>query len=496
MKFYTSIHQERGQMFVLGYENGVRVKNKVDYKPYLFIPSQQETEYHNIYGSPVGRVDFNSIGEAREFQKKYENVENFAVYGMNKFIYPYIYDEYINGKDVDYDLNVISNVFIDIETSLVGPNGESLGFPDVAAADNPITLITIGKNNQYWTFGTYPFNNNDPEVTYVLCNSEREVLENFIKTWELLDPDCVSGWNTEFFDVPYLINRITNVLGNSWAERMSPWSKIIHNTVEIMGKEQQASYPLGVNNMDYMQLYKKFSQDKQESYSLNHIAQEELGEKKLEYDGTLAELEVNDWQTYVEYNIHDVKLVVRLDAKLKFIDLAATIAYIAGATYQDAMATVSIWDALIHRYLMQRNVVVNPFVHTSPTRDIVGGYVKDPQLGMHDWNASFDLRALYPSLIMAFNISPETYAGKYHEQFTVDEFVNGFMNETRTKYLVDNNLTLAANGCMFRRDKEGFLPAIMRMIFDTRAVVKDQQIEYEKQNVSIEAELRRRNIKF
>lgn len=458
-------------MLVLGYEDGQRVKKKIAYEPYLFVPHSGETGYTSIYGQSLKRIDFDSISEARSYISNFKDIEGHKIYGMNKFVYPFIYDEYRQGREIEYDNSLIKTGFIDIEVKVDG-----LGFPSVEEAENPVTLITLGCQDKYYTFGCQPFEPEDDDVTFILCDSEQDLLLKFVRTWEYLDPDDVSGWNTETFDMPYLINRICKILGEEVAKRLSPWKYIQHKTIEYMGKEQQASYPSGINNLDYLQLYKKFSPDKQESYKLDHIAFVELGEKKHEFEGTLAELE-KDWPNYVRYNIKDTKLVVALDKKLGLIAIARAIAYDAGATIVDTFATIGLWDALIHHYLMDQNIVVDPQERRHSTRTIPGGFVKEPQLGMHGWNASFDLTALYPSTIMMYNISPETFVGKYSETFTTEDILNGFFDDpVRQQYMKDNNVTITPNGCMFRKDKQGFLPAIMKHLFNNRKIAKDKML--------------------
>lgn len=475
MKFYTNVSQSKNHILVSGYDNGTRFKEKIKYEPYLFIKTNKTSKYKTIKDEIVDKVNFNSISEARDFIKEYKDVDNFDIYGLDKFLYTFIYDNYKSKRDIEYSVPLISVGNIDIEVSVTA------GFPDIQAAENPITLITISKNNIKYVYGCKPFDNKEPNVIYHLCLSEIDLLQKFINKWTELDLDIITGWNVEFFDIPYIINRIVRLLGKEYAQRLSPWGILQNRTVETMGKEQQVYVPVGISTLDYLQLYKKFSYSQQESYKLDHIAQEELGEKKLEFKGTLKDLENNDWDTYVKYNIHDVVLIEKLDQQMKLIDLVLAMAYDAGVTYQDTFTTVNLWDVIIHNYLMDRDTVIPPFKSKTLDRTIAGGYVKDPQVGMHNWVLSFDLTSLYPHIIMQYNISPETYVGKFSEVFTVDDLLNGFMNDTRRQYLIDNNYTVAANMCMFTKDKEGFLPAIMSRMFNDRKRFKDKMLEIKRE---------------
>lgn len=486
--FYTNVAMSRGDILLRGIENGKRVSKKIPYKPYLFIPTKKETEYQTLEGHPVGRVDFDSIKEAKDFMREYEDVGGMPIYGLDKFVYTFINDEYKRGGDIMYDPSLINVCPIDIEVSLA----DDKGFPDIQVAANPVTLITMGdKDGKLVSLGCGEFRNDDPNVEYYRCADEQALLRTFV---DLLNsprfsPDVITGWNVEFFDIPYLINRIMRVLGDAWARKISPWGFLQERKIELMGKEVQIYIPVGITVLDYLQLYKKFAYTQQESYKLDHVAQEELGERKLEFEGTLAELEVNDYQKYVEYNIHDVRLIYKLDDKLKLIELVYAMAYDAGVNYQDTFTTVGLWDVIIHNHLMKTKTVIHQFKKAERDEPILGGYVKDPVPGMYKWVVSLDLNSLYPHIIMQYNISPETYLGwvpeegecenKEQAEARVIRALNGQMNQYRD-YMDDRNVVISANMCMFSREKQGFLPALMQKMYNDRVVYKNQMIDAKK----------------
>lgn len=486
-KFYTNVALAKNEILLRGVEDGKRISRKIPYKPYLFIPTKKETKYQTLDGKPVGRVDFDSVREARNFLKEYEDVGGMPIFGLDKFVYTYIYDEYKQGGDIQYDPSQISVVSIDIEVSISGDKG----FPDIQVASNEVTLITMSRNGKKVVFGCGDFENKFDDVEYFKCADEAALLRSFVDMWNSprYSPDVVTGWNVDFFDIPYLINRITRVLGDSWAKKLSPWGYLQEKKIEIMGNETQIYIPVGITILDYLQLYKKFAYTQQESYKLDHIAQEELGEKKLEFDGTLAELEVGDYQKYVEYNIHDVRLVDMLDDKLKLIELVYAMAYDAGVNYQDTFTTVGLWDVIIHNHLMKQGIVIHQFEKAQRDEPILGGYVKDPKPGMYNWVVSLDLNSLYPHIIMQYNISPETYLGwvpeegecenKEQAEARVIRALNGAMTNY-VDYQQDRNVTISANMCMFTREKQGFLPALMQKMYNDRVVYKNQMIEAKK----------------
>jgi len=490
-RFYTYVSQMKNDILLRGYENGKRIEERIPYKPYLFVPTPNETQYHTLEGKGVGRVDFDSIGEARGFLSTYKDVHGTTVYGMSNFVYPFIYDYYRG--EVEYDPATISVCSIDIEVDI----SNDKGFPDIQAADNEITLITMSRKGKKVVFGCGEFINTNPDVNYYKCDDEADLLREFIDVWnsEEFSPDAVTGWNVEFFDIPYIVNRISRVLGRTSARKLSPWGLLSERKIPRLGgrdgEYNQAWDIAGVTVLDYMQLYKKFGYSIQESYSLDHIAFVELGERKLDYGeyGSLAGLQVGNWQKYCEYNVRDVELVDRLDDKLKLIELVFAMAYDAKVNYQDTFTTVRAWDVIIHNYLLERNIVVPQISVPEYNRGILGGYVKDPQIGMHKWVVSLDLNSLYPHIIMQYNISPETFAGwlpgnedcheKEEAERRVDRILDGYL-DVHKEYIQEKDIAVAANLTTFNRNKIGFLPALMQKYYDERVIYKGKMIEAKK----------------
>ena len=189
---------------------------------------------------------------------------------------------------------------------------------------------------------------------------------------------------------------------------LSPWRKIERREIFIKGRQQIAFDIMGIQHLDYMELFKKFAYTygNQESYSLNHISSVVLGEKKLDYSevGTLRDLYDADFQMFVDYNIKDVELIERMEDKLGLITLVLTMAYLGGVNYQDTLGTTAIWDSIIFRRLARSKIAVIPS-EKKESQQFPGGYVKEPHVGMHDWVMSFDLNSLYPNLIVQYNLS-------------------------------------------------------------------------------------------
>lgn len=483
MKFYTNVSLIRNEILLRGYENGQRIQQSIQHKPYLFVHTKgtSPTEYRNLRGTPVDRLDFDSISEARDFIKRYSDVEGMEIYGMTNFVSPFINDYYPG--NIEYDPSIISVVNIDIEVAA------DQGFPDIASANKAITAITMKKNDTFVVLGCGEFTTDDSNVKYIKCKDEVELLIKFLDVWrsKQFSPDVVTGWNVEFFDIPYIINRIKRVLGESMAKKISPWEIIQEREVTVGTRNAQMTYiPVGISVLDYMQLYKKFSFAAQESYSLNHIANAELNEKKMDYSefDSLFDLYIKDYQKFIEYNIRDVDLVSRLDDKLKFIEQVFALAYDGKVNYQETFTTVRMWDTIIHNYLINKKIVVPQMKVGHKEKRIIGGYVKDPQTGMHKWVVSFDLNSLYPHIIMQYNISPETYSGRIpylDGEDGVQRILDGLFNEPSIRnQLESQNLTITGTGCMFDKDRVGFLAELMDRFYKDRSFYKKKMIEAEK----------------
>jgi DNA polymerase elongation subunit (family B) len=324
-------------------------------------------------------------------------------------------------------------------------------------------------------FGCGDYETNRDDVTYLKCRDENNLIMRFLDMWEETSPDIVTGWNIQFFDIPYLNNRITKLMGDNTAKRLSPFRRIGERTTTIHNKQQVAFDLVGIAIIDYIELYKKFTYSQQESFSLNHIAYLELGEKKLDYSEveSLHQLYKTNFQKFIEYNIHDVELVDRIDDKMQLIDMALALAYDAKVNYTDVFTQVRMWDTLIHNELIEQNIVVPQNVRTPKDEQYAGAYVKDPIVGMHEWVVSFDLNSLYPHLIMQYNVSPETIVEGRHTNISIDNLLN-------SEYQAQGEYCMAANGHYFKRDKQGFLPAMMQRMYDDRSLYKKKMIEAQK----------------
>ena len=264
-------------------------------------------------------------------------------------------------------------------------------------------------------------------------------------------------------------------------KRFSPWGLVTEGEIYLTGRKHAVFDVGGVTQLDYLDLYKKFTYKAQESYRLDYIAEVELGQKKLDHSefDTFKDFYTHGWQKFIEYNIVDVELVDRLEDKMKLIELALTMAYDAKVNYADVFYQVRMWDNIIYNYLKRRDIVIPPKRQSDKNEKYAGAYVKEPIPGKYDWVVSFDLNSLYPHLIMQYNISPETLLEERHPTATVDRILNEEINFELHK---DN--AVCANGAMYRKDIRGFLPELMEKMYGDRVIFKKRMLqakqEYEK----------------
>jgi DNA polymerase elongation subunit (family B) len=467
MKFYTSVEQSGNSILVRGYENGRKFQDKVKFNPTLFLPSPKQEEWKTLDGKNVRQIKQGSIRDAKQFIQDHKDIDDFQIYGQTRFLNQYIFEEY-PGDEIQYDTSKIRVFTLDIET------GAENGFPDIESADQEILLISIKDSDlrRITVFGSRPYDNDDKEVNYLHFDSEIGLLKGFLHWWMENYPDVITGWNVQLFDIPYIYRRIERMIGEAEARLLSPWKNTMAREIFIRGRKNFAYDLMGIATLDYLELYKKFTYTNQESYRLDHIAFVELDEKKLDHSefDTFKEFYTKDWDKFVKYNIHDVRLVDRLDDKMKLLELAFTMAYDAKVNFEDVYSQVRMWDNIIYIYLAKQNIIIPPKKESVKDNRYAGAYVKEPIPGMYDWVVSFDLNSLYPHLIMQYNLSPETLLT---DRVSVD--VDTLLNKQfDTSYL--DGKTLCANGTHYDITFQGFLPKLMDKIYEERTIYKKRML--------------------
>ena len=474
-RFYTNVQMVGNQMLVRGYENGRTFINRENFQPTLYVPSKKKSKYKTLSGDPVEPVNPGSIKETRDFIKKYDGLDGFEIFGQEKFIYQYISDMYPEDH-IEFDMSKIDVITIDIEVA------SEQGFPDIFSVAEEILLITIQNYNTKdiitWACRG-PFNNKQSNVKYRQFSDEKTMLNDFIHWWMEHTPDVVTGWNCEGYDIPYIVRRMDRILGEKLMRRLSPWGLVTEREDEFQGRKTINCDIGGVAVLDYMRLYKwSPGTPNQESFRLDYIAQQELGQQKLDHSefDTFKDFYTHGWQKFVEYNIIDVELVDRFEDKLKLIELALTMAYDAKVNYQDIFFQVRLWDCIIYNDLKKRNIVIPPKKGSKKNEKYAGAYVKEPIPGKYDWVVSFDLNSLYPHLIMQYNISPETLQDERHPSATVDKILSEELTFEMYK-----DYAVCANGAMYSKDRQGFLPELMQKYYNERVVFKKRMIAAKKE---------------
>jgi len=486
--FYTNVQCFGNHILYRGIKDGKRVKERVDYSPSLYVPSKRITNFTSLEGVYLDQKTFETIRESRDYIKQFESVQNAPkIYGQTRFEYAFIADQH-RGM-VDYEQDKISIAVVDIEV------GSENGFPDPYEANEPITAICIKYiNGDTYVFGCGIYETKGKEI-YVKCRDEYSLCKQFMALWTKKCPDILTGWNTKFFDEPYIINRFRKILGEDETKKLSPWNYIGERNTFVNNRSMIAYNLMGVESLDYIELYKWYAPGgkSQESYRLDAIAQVELGEGKISYDeyDNLHSLYRLNFQKFIEYNIKDVELIIKLEEKLKLIELAVTLAYDTKTNYQDVFAQTRMWDSMTYAYLFEKGIIVPPRIVKEKDSAFEGAYVKIPQVGLHDWVASFDLNSLYPHLMMQYNISPETLIEPQDYTDEMREILSqGISVEKLLKKQINTSslqkATLTPNGQFFRTDIQGFLPKMMEEMYEDRKKFKKLMLqakqEYENES--------------
>ena len=389
-------------------------------------------------------------------------------------------DQYKDSEELSTNHNIM---MIDIEVEVTD------GFPMPEDANNRITSIAVynSDDDTYYAFVL------DDKKKLTLQSKDNIVVESFENEFSLLqrffvkyiefEPTIITGWNIDTFDMPYLYNRACKVIGSNVADMLSPIQTVQWN------KHRKRYMFAGVSCLDYYALYRLFTYTQLSSYRLDAVAEHEVGENKVEYSGTLNDLYENDINKYVEYNIHDVRLVKKMHDKLDLIDMARGVCHVGHVPYEDIFFSSRYLEGAILVYLKNLGVVAtNKPPKPKKEGKFAGAYVQSPQRGKHDWVFDLDITSMYPSVIMSLNISPETKIGKL-AGWDAEEFLKGTpktytlesngkergkLTETELKdFFNKNKVSVSSNGVLYRSDKQGLIPALLAKWFDTR-------VEYRK----------------
>ena len=459
----------RNQIYVREFSGNEEHSYTENFQPTMFVPAPPEKcNYRTLKGKPVASMKFDDIATCRDFIKQYKGVAEFPVYGNPNYMIQYISEKF--PKKFQWNMNKIRIYTIDIEVSAED------GFPNIQSAASDVTAITVhnSSTNEYhvWGTGGYVPHDQTKKIFYNECDDEDDLIENFLQWWETNYPHIITGWNCKFFDIPYLVNRIT-YLGKKPA-RLSPVGVLNDRNVVIAGRENQFYTLVGISTLDYIDLYKKFTYKVRESYRLDYIGSVELGMKKVSVEDVQGyDLYKTNYQKFIEYNIRDVEIVERLEEKMKLLELVITLAYESKINFEDVFSPVRTWDAIIYNFLKKKNIIIPQPAEQDDRKDIIGAYVKEPNAGLHKWVVSFDLNSLYPHLIQQYNISPETKCGM-KDDITVDKLLDQKLDTT---FLKENKQCMTPNGQCFTNEIKGFLPQLMEDMYNERVEFKKKMLQ-------------------
>jgi DNA polymerase elongation subunit (family B) len=536
--------------------NGEPLSYEHQFKPVYYLPTSKQTGWTALDGRPLREVRMDGIRAAREWREKYVDVEGMEVFGDVPIPFQFVAEAF--PSKIPYVFDQIACAFFDIEVA-----GERK-FPDPKEANYPINVISWFIHDVMHVWGTTEYGGryvaHQPDIVYHEFDNEEDLLMDFLGFWTEDYPDIITGWNIAGFDVPYIINRLTKLFGERVAKKLSPYNRFSERRVTLHQNEITQVDITGVACLDYLELYKKHTGSQQENYRLDTIASIELkGERKMKFEEytNLHQLYTNNYQKFVEYNVQDTRLVKKLDAKLKFLELVCILAYDAKVNYIDTYKQVRMWDSLIYHHLREQQIAVPPHPRRGKTEQFPGGYVKIPAVGVHQWIASFDVNSLYPTLMRQWNISPDKHVsqamlerrflqlqaafmettGKKIEiqevpidgkprpgylwgdpsilsyaalraalyciqevlalirEIDVDMYLTNPERITRVRPILQTlELTVSPNKQAFRIDAPGFLPNILTRLYEERVKAKAEQMASSKELKLIEAEMQRRGI--
>ena len=494
--FYTWVGKHRDEILVREVRDGKRKKLEVEYQPTLYTPAPPGESYplSTLDGRMVMPIQFESMGAARKHVDESKGVEGYTLFGNDMYQYVYIAENYPGHIEYDPKQIVIANV--DIEVSA---RTGFLAALDTVNTPEEVTAITmkLSNENKFRVFATKPFMPTE-EVEYIQCDDEGDMLEHFLAAWCKTYPDAMTGWNITGYDIPYLVNRITKRLDKKRANKLSPFGHIRQITLRRFDSEYISYSIAGVNNLDYRELYRKNVLEPLESYRLDYVAEIELGERKLDYSEyrNLWELYQKNFQKFIEYNIHDVRLVDRLEVKKRIIDLQMLVAYRSKVNMEDVMSQVRTWDAAIYNHLRDRNIVV-PFreVDDKDTQ-YEGAFVKEPVPKLYRWVASFDVNSLYPSLIAALNIGVETKIDRNmwepEQRAEVNRMSASLMLQRPPNWELFEglNISMGSNGAAYDKSKNSIFTTMIVELLAARKEFRKIAEESEKELEDVKRRLK------
>lgn len=489
--FYTNFFSRGNNLYVRHYKDGIQCESIFPIRPKLYLNKPTKSKLNEVSTARTIRdeviypIDFDSPREAKDFIKTYKDTD-MKIYGYPRFDYAEIDALFPNEIEFDYDLLRVITVDIETET-------ES-GFPNIFTANERISLISFSFRGHIYSFGLHAVESIDADVTYVDCkNNEERLLAAFYAALKKIKPDVITGWNSNGFDIPYIYNRTCVVINEDKAKQLSPYGWCKKTETNHQGRLGVSIEVDGIQTLDYLELYRKFELSPRENYKLDTIGLVEVNEQKHDFEGSFKDFYTNEFSKFARYNWQDVRLVDKINAKKQFISIAFNMAMSSKCNMGDVYRVTRIWDNIIANHLRERNVhVVSDFHHFGQSYE--GAYVKPTIPGLYLWSVSFDVASLYPKNIEQYNISPDTILdSKYFPELTASDVIARNAKYRHAISVAETlNATLCANGSLYSREKQGFLPFLVEKYFNRRVTAKNQMKVWGKEAESVKAEIARR----
>jgi DNA polymerase elongation subunit (family B) len=466
-------------------DKGERTKIISSFEPFLYIESEKGTDAKSIFNKPLKKMTFRNQKARKDFVEQTTIKRLFYNLPVSQQFLLQTYKDSVDKPDFGcYPLKIF---FLDIETYATDH------FSTPEAATDPINLITIydSLEKKYYTWGCSNYYDKSDDVIYTKCKNERDLLKRFMKFWRSDPPDIVTGWNIHGYDIPYIINRLPQIFEDDYNQKLSPIENIwIQKNAKLnkLGKAIDRWYIAGVSIIDYMELYENLCGGKRESMSLNYISEYELDESKVAIGSTsLSNLADRDWTKFVEYNIQDVRLVVALEEKLKYLKLIRNLAYKGFIPFEKGMGKVAMITGAIAHEALKQDLIIPTFNHENTKQDFVGGFVYEPIKGLYENVVTYDANSLYPNTIITLNISTETKIGKIldrsSEKVTV-RLINGKVidldNDKFEKVVESEKLSITKANVLYSQKFKGIVPTFIDRLYKERMAAKNKMLEAEK----------------
>jgi DNA polymerase elongation subunit (family B) len=481
---YYDIKNEVMHLFTWD-KDGNRTKVLCSYEPYLYIESQNGCDGRSIFNTNLKKISFTNQFDRSRFVKDTPITRLFYNLGAEQ---QFLLDNFKNDVEKeDYGKQPLKIFYIDIETYA------TTHFSTPEDANDPINLITVydSLKEKYYTFGCKNYATMDDNVEYIKCLTERDLLSSFIKFWKKDYPDIVTGWNIVNYDIPYIMNRISKIFSPEKIQDLSPVGKIQFRekvAVNKLGKPVDRWTIHGVSILDYMEVYQSFSLGDRESYGLGYIGEYELGEGKISFVSTsLSKLADEDWMKFVDYNIQDVRLLIKLEEKLKYLRLIRNLSYKGFIPFEKSMGKVSLISGAVAYQALTQGLIIPTFNDERIKTSFAGGYVYEPVPGLYQDLVTYDANSLYPNTIITLNISTETKVGKIvsveenkiQVRFTNDSVVS-FTKENFKKFVNDQQISITKANVLYTQKFKGVVPNLIDKLYKERVAAKQKMLEAEK----------------